>query len=448
MGEFVEVRGKALAAGGPRPEVSPGAGRAGAMPGFAGDKIAAGAAVAALRGPSARAAGGFLSAVALAVVALLILTGCPAKVERGRTVKPGLRTEQGTATVTGPGLSGVGEPWGKLAGSLVRQGLPEDKVRAFFRSPGLTFSDRQMVAKLKELFPIFFRSDLTKLVQERLFQLGYDIRIDGRNGSGTAKVIRRFQSDKGLSESGRVSESLARDLERALITGKKRDLSEYKPPAAGPPDRTSTHANFTNPTAIATIRNHYQADKAIFDRMEKAVGVPGQLVASIMWIETGYGNYFGKAKAAASLASMAACSDYSLVAGQLTEYDRDSESHQYLVDTALKRGAWARDELAALLTFAWQNGHDPMEFPGSLYGAVGYGQFMPSNIARYAIDGDGDQRIDLFTKTDAIFSIGNFLKQHGWQGAMPDENKRREVIRKYNNSGVYINTVLYVKDHI
>jgi membrane-bound lytic murein transglycosylase B len=141
---------------------------------------------------------------------------------------------------------------------------------------------------------------------------------------------------------------------------------------------------------------------------------------------------------------MAAASDYSLVAEQLTDLDVDQETRAFMIDTAKKRGAWAADELKALLDYAWRNGLDPASFPGSVYGAIGYGQFMPSNIAKFAVDGDGDGRIDLFNKTDAIFSIGRYLRDSGWQGSMPDEEARRAVIMLYNRSGVYVNTVLYV----
>ncbi|MDR2611878.1 MAG: lytic murein transglycosylase [Deltaproteobacteria bacterium] len=395
-------------------------------------------------------AAGAFAILAVAAAVALAASGCAPRVTRPVTGGPDPpRPPQGQAPAEGRPLAGVPEPWGQLAGALVRQGLPEDSVRGFFRTPGLAFDPAPMETKLRELFGIFYRSDLTRLVQERLYQLGYDVLIDGRNGPGTRKAVQAYQGGHGLPADGRVTPAFASVLGRALSSGGRvRQLSDYKPPAPRKPDRTSTHAQFTNAGAVGRIRAHYQADRELFERMERAYGVPGPLVASIMWIETGYGSYFGKARAAASLASMAASADYRLVGPRLADLDVDSEARGYLSETAAKRGAWARDELAALLSYAWENGLDPMQFPGSVYGAVGYGQFMPSNIRRFAVDGDGDRRIDLFQKADAIFSIGNFLREHGWSGDMSSEEKRRGVIRKYNNSGVYINTVLYVADAI
>jgi membrane-bound lytic murein transglycosylase B len=337
-------------------------------------------------------------------------------------------------------------PWGPLATSLAARGLPADKLAAFFRSPELAFNPTPMETKLRELFGIFFRSDLTKAVQEKLYQLGYEVLIDGRLGSGTKNAVKAYQADRGLPRDGLVTDELDRQLTAALKTERRRNLADYRPPPAVKPSRSTTYKQFTNPTALRDIEAFYQADKSLFDRLESVYRVPGPLAASIMWIETGYGRFFGKARAAFSLASMAAAADYALIAPRLADLDVDRQARTYLSETAAQRGAWARDELAALLRYAWDNGLDPASFPGSVYGAIGWGQFMPSNIAKFAVDGDGDGRIDLFNKADAAFSIGRYLRDSGWRGDMADEEKRRAVIMLYNRSGVYVNTVLYVAE--
>jgi membrane-bound lytic murein transglycosylase B len=335
-----------------------------------------------------------------------------------------------------------------LAGRLAASGLDRQKLLLFFSSPELTFNPAPMTAKLKELFGIYFRSDLTKSVQEKLFQLGFDLTIDGRLGSGTKKVIETFQTKHGLSPDGRVTDSLDKRLTLLVATSATRSLADYKHPSAVRPSRVSTYSQFTNPSALKVISEHYRQDKSLFEAMERRHGVPGPLVASIMWIETGYGKNFGQKKAAFSLASMAASADYSLIAEHLKDIDVDEQTRSYLVQTAQKRGSWAQEELKALLNYAWKNRLDPASFPGSIYGAIGYGQFMPSNIDKFAEDGDEDGQIDLFNKADAIFSIGRYLKENGWRGDMKDENQRRQVIMRYNRSGTYVNTVLYVARHI
>ena len=59
----------------------------------------------------------------------------------------------------------------------------------------------------------------------------------------------------------------------------------------------------------------------------------------------------------------------------------------------------------------------------------------------FAVDGNGDEVVSLYTPADAIWSTANYLAQSGWHNELP-ENKQREVIWKYNRSQAYISTVL------
>ncbi|MDR0549331.1 MAG: lytic murein transglycosylase [Deltaproteobacteria bacterium] len=379
--------------------------------------------------------------VATAILALG-LAGCGVKlvpIEEDSAARPATSRAGAAARP----LTGVPAPWTALAGRLVAKGFPEDRARKFFASPALVFTQKPMETKLRELFGIFYRSDLTKEAQESLYQLGYEILIDGRNGPGTKKAIMAFQKDHNLTQNGRLDLVLVKVLSHLVKKKRVRTLADYKPPAVTPPSRSATYPQFTKPSALAQIRNHYAQDQAIFDQMARLYGVPGALVASIMWIETGYGSFFGSNKAAASLASMAAAEDYSLVAPYVADLEVDPDAKAFLVENAKQRGEWALNELENLLVYAWVNNLDPLTFSGSIYGAIGYGQFMPSNVAKYSVDGDGDAKIDLFNKPDAIFSIGKFLRDHGWLTAKNEES-RRQVIMRYNKSGTYVNTVLYV----
>ncbi|MGZ3252705.1 MAG: lytic murein transglycosylase, partial [Burkholderiaceae bacterium] len=77
-------------------------------------------------------------------------------------------------------------------------------------------------------------------------------------------------------------------------------------------------------------------------------------------------------------------------------------------------------ELENTLLFARDSGIDPFSLLGSYAGAIGWPQFMPSSIRQYAVDFDGNGKIDLRSSpVDAIGSIANFLVQHGWQRGEP-----------------------------
>jgi membrane-bound lytic murein transglycosylase B len=74
-------------------------------------------------------------------------------------------------------------------------------------------------------------------------------------------------------------------------------------------------------------------------------------------------------------------------------------SLNHLARTICQRKAdWAYAELKALILYAYRSGFDPLTLLGSIYGAIGLCQFIPSNILPYGIDADHDGRIDLFTK--------------------------------------------------
>ena len=94
-------------------------------------------------------------------------------------------------------------------------------------------------------------------------------------------------------------------------------------------------------------------------------------------------------------------------------------------------------------------GHDldPFTVKGSIEGAIGLPQFLPSNIKRYGFDGNGDGRIDLFQHEDAIPSIASYLKAYNWREG-DNYRKKKEIIRKYNPSDYYATTVLQLAERL
>jgi membrane-bound lytic murein transglycosylase B len=80
------------------------------------------------------------------------------------------------------------------------------------------------------------------------------------------------------------------------------------------------------------------------------------------------------------------------------------------------RAGFFRSELESYLLMAREAGIDVFSVRGSYAGAIGIPQFMPSSARRYAVDFDGNGKIDLQkSRSDAIGSVANFLKVHGWQ---------------------------------
>jgi len=87
---------------------------------------------------------------------------------------------------------------------------------------------------------------------------------------------------------------------------------------------------------------------------------------------------------------------------------------------AAARQAFFRDELEQFLSQSHRTGVDPLTPVGSFAGAMGMPQFMPSSVVRYAVDFDGDGRIDLTgSASDVIGSVASYFRGFNWQPGMP-----------------------------
>lgn len=130
------------------------------------------------------------------------------------------------------------------------------------------------------------------------------------------------------------------------------------------------------------------------NRAEQQFGVPRAIILGILGVETGFGNNKGNIITRDALATLA------------FGYPRRSE--------------YFRDELSALIAWTYKEGYPTESIVGSYAGAIGFPQFMPSNIAKYGVDYDGSGHVDLRNSApDAIASIANYLAQQGWQPKQP-----------------------------
>jgi len=133
-----------------------------------------------------------------------------------------------------------------------------------------------------------------------------------------------------------------------------------------------------------------EAHREAFARAESEYGVPEEIIAAILGVETRYGRITGKHRVLDSLATLA--------------------FHHP------RRGDFFRGELAAFLEIAFEQGVAPGEQLGSYAGAMGYPQFIPTSYRAYAVDFDDDGLRDLWSNpVDAIGSVANYFAEHGWR---------------------------------
>jgi len=239
-------------------------------------------------------------------------------------------------------------------------------------------------------------------------------------------------------------------FEPDTMAGKLRALIRSRSPEAASLSKALRKAyrrEYLNPWAIARANAYLIENKSILEEITAQYGVPKEIIVSILLVETHLGKNTGNRRVFNRLASMARVTDLEIVHHHLDVALLTPENEAFARRRCREKSDWAYAELKALLFYAAQDKIDPLAIRGSIYGAIGLCQFMPSNIFTYGVDADGDGRIDLFAKPDALHSIASYLRGHGWREGM-DRNDQQRIIFAYNHSSVYANTVLAVAEKI
>ena len=160
-------------------------------------------------------------------------------------------------------------------------------------------------------------------------------------------------------------------------------------------------SRFIDPVRVGAGVAFWQANAGTLERAEREYGVPAEIIVGIIGVETIYGRDTGNFRVMDALATLS--------------FDFP-DAHP----RAAQRREFFLGELEQLLSLAHRTGVDPLSFRGSYAGAMGLPQFMPSSWAKYAIDYDGDGRVDLFrSSADVIGSVANYFRSFGWKTGMP-----------------------------
>ena len=147
---------------------------------------------------------------------------------------------------------------------------------------------------------------------------------------------------------------------------------------------------FLTPKRVAAGVVFANQHKDLINRVEKETGVPAKILLGILGVETSFGNIQGRYKVINSL--------YTLAVGYPP------------------RSRFFREELINLFYLCREQDLSITEIKGSYAGAMGAPQFIASSYRAYAVDGDGDGKINLFESwEDILMSIGNYLKENGWE---------------------------------
>lgn len=203
-----------------------------------------------------------------------------------------------------------------------------------------------------------------------------------------AAMAERLRANEGIP----VKETMAL-LEQATLLPAV--IKAVQPPKTkGVRNWDTYRSRFVEPFRIRKGVEFWNENLETLKEAEARYGIPQEVIVAIIGVETIYGQHTGNYRVLDSLATLA----FAYPPGQ-----RDRS------DFFLK-------ELEAFIALCNRTHLDALEVKGSYAGAIGLGQFMPSSWTAYAVDGDADGIVDLFhSRRDAIFSVANFLKVHGWE---------------------------------
>jgi membrane-bound lytic murein transglycosylase B len=164
-------------------------------------------------------------------------------------------------------------------------------------------------------------------------------------------------------------------------------------------------------TIVAQGKRRKARDAAFYDALERQYGVPAGVIIAIHGMETAFGNFMGDSNVVSAIATLA--------------YD-------------CRRSEFFTGHTIAALQLVDRGVISPQAV-GAKHGELGHTQFLPGNVILYAVDGNGDGKIDMNNITDSLASTANFLRQKGWQPGLgyQEGEPNFAVIQQWNAAGVY-----------
>ncbi|MFZ5524974.1 MAG: lytic murein transglycosylase B [Pseudomonadota bacterium] len=189
------------------------------------------------------------------------------------------------------------------------------------------------------------------------------------------------------------------------------DRAQYLPSVIETISRPATakpwpeyRANFVNPERVKFGLKFWQKYLNTLRRAEREFGVPQEIIVALIGVETIYGQDAGTFRILDALTTLA------------FDFPRREE--------------FFRSELENYLLLARDQQFNMLAIRGSYAGAIGIPQFMPSSYRNFAVDFNGNQKIDLLSEPgDAIGSVANYLREYGWTNSAPVA-VRAQVVEK------------------
>ena len=211
------------------------------------------------------------------------------------------------------------------------------------------------------------------------------------------------------------------------------------------PDSERIYSQFTTSYAIHIARKFRRRHFTELKEIERVYGVPNEIVTAILLVETRFGGVKLPYRVLEVFTTLAVEAHPEAVERhfQLLKVRHPEIEKEWLAGRLMKKADFALTELVAVLSMYQENPDRLYHLRGSYAGAMGIPQFLPSSYLSWAVDGNGDERVDLDNLSDAMASVGNYLRSHGWTPEASLREKWRAVW-EYNHSDNYVRTMFEI----
>ena len=202
------------------------------------------------------------------------------------------------------------------------------------------------------------------------------------------------------------------------------------------------YAQFLTQETILLSKKFLRKNLKMLRNAEMRFHVEKEVIVAILLVESRFGENIGTYRLIPTLASIALMdSPDHLQKNYLILREKDPDlSYERIEGLSKRKANWAYHELKCFLNIIRYEKIDPLEVYGSYAGALGMAQFIPSSYLSYALQQESFENW-LLSKEAAIFSIGNYLKSHGWKKGLSIA-KKRQILWHYNRSEPYGETIL------
>jgi membrane-bound lytic murein transglycosylase B len=209
----------------------------------------------------------------------------------------------------------------------------------------------------------------------------------------------------------------------------------------------ANYSDHYSSTAVKKCREFVRKNKKRLKRAEKKYGIPKEVIAALLWVETKHGKRTGSYNIGHVYFSLLQADHPEVLAATLRSLAQRSpasmdENKQKVIDRSIAKSQWALEQLKDLSELYKRSPRKAATLKGSYAGAFGLPQFIPSSYLQWARSTKKGREPNLFNTGDAIQSVAFYLSSNGWKKS--DPATYQPALFHYNRAQGYVDVILHI----